>query len=566
MKKLLSLILCVTLLLGVFPFVLPVTAVETVDVRSTEFGNLYDNAVFVSNGGNDTTGKVNDKTKPFATINAAANALIAAHDGGYIVIMDAVTCAVDVDYNDHNGVICITSVYDGVDYRNSGAKIVGGYAAFAIMLSGPTIIEKLDMKVYDNGSGQSSFYIAARHNPIQMGDDDLSSEDIRFYSGKDVLVAKSNATSATNRIILHGGYLTGKASKTVVSGSSSMADMGTETNLIINGGCYTWVSGGNYSVDTSMAKHFIVFRAGYAKQLFAGNVTKAVGGVSVSYLLGGEISEFAPGSNVAQGVMRGHTYTVLGACAVGSFRGYYHSDSDTGLYDVLVYDPAVYPSGSGLPTVAEMDYVVPMMDQTKSDNVVYLKPGGIGDGSSESKPCVDLTTAYLILGDNGGTISLCSDYTIAAINSNARYECVYLGKSTAMRYFIVPYHTGKVTIDGNNYSLDAGGKLAYMLSGPTEIKNLKISCASGLFMVARFNDLKMTDVTSDRLWIVGGESLQHYYGTVDVSHRNRGRFTTLDRSAKLDINDVTMEHLYVFNGNVPNGQNYTGKIEVVLTD
>ncbi|GAB1416143.1 hypothetical protein MASR2M117_15490 [Paludibacter sp.] len=99
-----------------------------------------------------------------------------------------------------------------------------------------------------------------------------------------------------------------------------------------------------------------------------------------------------------------------------------------------------------------------------TQNVVFLKTGGTGDGSSANSPVGTLTLAYKALGNAGGTLVVCGDFEQTAT-------------------FTEPAHSGEVVItqvwdgvdyrdDGvNGYRVVGTGK-RFALSGPTKFENI----------------------------------------------------------------------------------------------
>ena len=99
-----------------------------------------------------------------------------------------------------------------------------------------------------------------------------------------------------------------------------------------------------------------------------------------------------------------------------------------------------------------------------SQNAVFLKTGGTGDGTSADSPVSTLTEAYKALGIEGGTIVICGDFEQTAT-------------------FSEPAHTGEVLItqvwndidyrnDGVNcYRVKSTGK-RFALGGPTKFENV----------------------------------------------------------------------------------------------
>lgn len=124
-----------------------------------------------------------------------------------------------------------------------------------------------------------------------------------------------------------------------------------------------------------------------------------------------------------------------------------------------------------------------------AQNVVYLKNGGTGDGSSAASPLGTITAAFTALGDAGGTIVICDDFELTAT-------------------FTEPAHTGLVTItqvyNGVDYRglggtektfyITSSGK-RYVLSGPTKFENINIhgfgTSTSFILFIANYYPITM---------------------------------------------------------------------------
>ena len=97
-------------------------------------------------------------------------------------------------------------------------------------------------------------------------------------------------------------------------------------------------------------------------------------------------------------------------------------------------------------------------------NVVFMKIGGTGDGTSAESPVGSLTLAYNVLGSDGGTVVVCGDFEQIAT-------------------FSEPAHTGEVIITQkwngvdyrnnglNRYRVMGSGK-RFALRGPTKFENI----------------------------------------------------------------------------------------------
>ncbi|MEA4983277.1 MAG: prolyl oligopeptidase family serine peptidase [Paludibacter sp.] len=100
----------------------------------------------------------------------------------------------------------------------------------------------------------------------------------------------------------------------------------------------------------------------------------------------------------------------------------------------------------------------------RAQNVVYMKTGGTGDGTSAENPVGSLTLAYNALGSDGGTVVVCGDFE-------------------QISTFSEPAHTGEVIItqkwngvDYRNNGLNCyrvmGTGKRFALGGPTKFENI----------------------------------------------------------------------------------------------
>lgn len=125
------------------------------------------------------------------------------------------------------------------------------------------------------------------------------------------------------------------------------------------------------------------------------------------------------------------------------------------------------------------------IESKAAEKVVFVKEGGTGDGSSVNAPLGTLEAAYAALGDEGGRVVLCGNYTMKAP-------------------FEEPVHNGVVTVTQNyndkDYreegSLYTGGTgRRYILNGPTVFENIKFTTKNkgGLFVIAQYNRVELAE-------------------------------------------------------------------------
>nr|MBQ5811041.1 ADP-ribosylglycohydrolase family protein [Clostridia bacterium] len=109
----------------------------------------------------DGRGDGKTEARAISTVEKAFEAL--GEDGGEIVICGKTTVKGDIVPAKYTGEVKITSVYDGVDYRKSGAELYfeGRYGLF---LAGPSVIENCNINIPETA------FIFAQWNPLEMGE------------------------------------------------------------------------------------------------------------------------------------------------------------------------------------------------------------------------------------------------------------------------------------------------------------------------------------------------------------------------------------------------------------
>ena len=184
-----------------------------------------------------------------------------------------------------------------------------------------------------------------------------------------------------------------------------------------------------------------------------------------------------------------------------------------------------------------------------SENVVYLKDGGTGDGKTAETPFGNIGDAYAALGTEGGTIVVCGSYDFSSAVSNA--------------FFVEPAHTGKVTVtqkyngvdyrtDGASLYINKGSR--WGLNGPLTLENINIEDKTGktcLLIVCQFNPIVIGEGVEnigfkntklgDALSILGGvQNGFDAYNTVTRSSPsnitiNSGKFLVAGNSRQVSI-------------------------------
>ncbi|MBE6679506.1 MAG: hypothetical protein E7598_03185 [Ruminococcaceae bacterium] len=348
-----------------------------------------DNIVYLADGG---TGDGSSATSPVATAAAAYAAL--GDNSGVIVIVDKYTVGNTsvVTLPTHTGEVKITSVYGDADYRDSGAALHFNGTSFAAF-NGPTVFDDLNMTVAGSAAG------------IYMNFNDL-------YIGHGVEILK-------NGVAGYYMYLIGGANNK--TGAPTLA-AGETFNMEIYSGKYHTMS--PFSRSISNASHF-------------GTATVTLGGdADVSAFCGGPLSTGAKGGTAIINIKDDASVTTfyLGGYGCGSMNGnitvnmsdsanvtkisnynetYFATTTRTLNYTSTVSLPSDF--SDCFDTVTQTDLV------TGDLNTVYVADGGSGDGTSKTSPINSLANAFALLSENGGTIVLVGDTTVA--NAITLTEC-----------------------------------------------------------------------------------------------------------------------------------------------
>ncbi len=348
-----------------------------------------DNVVYLADGG---TGDGTSADAPVATAAAAYAAL--GDNGGVIVISGKYTVGNTsvVTLPTHTGEVKITSVFGDVDYRDSGAALHFNGTSFAAF-NGPTVFDDLNMTVAGNTAG------------IYMNFNDL-------YIGHGVEILK-------NGVAGYYMYLIGGANNK--TGAPTLA-AGDTFNMEIYSGKYHTMS--PYSRSIANASHF-------------GTATVTLGGdADVSAFCGGPLSTGAKGGTSIVNLEDDASITTfyLGGYGCGAMNGdiTVNMSDNANVTKISNYNETYfatttrtlnYTSTVSLPsgfadcfdTVTQTDLVVGNL------NTVYVADGGSGDGTSSTSPINSLANAFALLSENGGTIVLVGNTTVA--NAITLTEC-----------------------------------------------------------------------------------------------------------------------------------------------
>ena len=394
------------------------------------------------NGSNTNTGK--SFSAPVQTINQAFKIL--GDEGGTIVVCGdtIIDTTTEASFPKHDGAITITSVYEGVDYRETGASLAFNVDVF---LGGDTVIEKIDIS-NENGA---EFY--CQGNSLHLGEEITTSyatNPMAIWGGTDC--ARSGTTIHNTKffdytIQIDSGdwhYVRGGSIRT---GEAQAVGTIGNVSIIINGGRIT-------NTTTSKGMNGIVAVAGfdalegYAKiEINGGEINCSVMGLgrpgtnstaTNSAYAHGDVTITITGGKFRKGITVGAVHdTIAGeltgdftlAVSGGDFSGAasFNAESVLGTSTLLL-------SGDIAPKAIDFDSTVnatntadfeaklaTLLDEeskkvtfptvTAKSDVIYLMDGGEGDGSTPDKAIGDIVAATEKL-PNGGTIVVCGKVSI----------------------------------------------------------------------------------------------------------------------------------------------------------
>ena len=488
---------------------------------------VYDGSVmFVADGG---SGDGLTADSPLATLEDAYTNMLT--DGGTIVVCGNLTM-VKYAVPSHSNAITITSVYGGVDYRESGARLY--YPASSVLtLGGETVFRDITLDLDTNG------LISAAYNPVT------------FDTG--IVINYDCSEDDANGLYLVGGYNTGAI--------PTNADYSKSSSITLRSGSFSRVFGFSRYV-------------GAQNQSGTANITLE-GDAHVRYLISGATGNSATSNNAnikisdnaiietlylgglqKDNYMYGETLVDIADITGGTI---YEFDGIS-LYamvngtDTIHYDPRTVPDGVlHLAKLAWVDNILTLCDVAgyhtfgeayaspfdesmqihscekcgfttsleetggEINGVVYVADGGFGDGSSPATPLGSYADAFDALGNNGGIIVVIRECTIP---KNMRYK-----HGSDPEFYQEPMHIGNVLVTsvygGVDYremgaKLIFDGTMDYKLSGPVAFENISFDATSSSAVntiAARYYSLTFGDgVKMLKTFATDGYKLNVYGG------------------------------------------------------
>ncbi len=480
-----------------------------------------------------------------ASTFAEAFALL-GEDGGTIVVVDE-TVPVRTDVPAHSGKVTVTSVYGGIDYRESGAKIAFPTESVSFYLGGETVFTDITLDIpttalicaqfhpitFDTGVVVNADYSADANGLYLIGGDNLGANDTSVTYDKDTrIVLRSgsfsrvvgfsrysgarNHTGTAYITVENGTYIrylstgatgnSGTANKAVVT----LKDTVTVENLIIGGGEKTNYMHGEVVINVDE------MGGGIIQEIDVMGLYNNKGGVTLNY----------DKSTAPDGLLFLAALAKFDKIQTTCIRDGAHAyEAET----VSPFDEAMRIRSCSACGHVE---ILSELPDTAYEGVVFVADGGFGDGSHPALPLGSYADAMNTLGKDGGTIVLVGETTLT---HNYTYK---IGSDPA--FFQEPTHTGAILVTSvfgdadyreKGAKLIFGSNIHYKLSGDTTFDGIVFDAAAGVtenIIAARYNkllfgkDVQMLKTLANgyTLGIVGGYQYFRYTDYVDVYIEN----------------------------------------------
>ncbi len=399
--------------------------------------------VFLSdNGDNNADGT--SFSKPVQTINRAFKLL--GRDGGTIVVSGSVKIdtATEAAFPKHDGKVTITSLYEGVDYRETGASI-----SFAtdVFLGGDTVIEHIDMS-NENGA---EFYCLGNSlhigkevtttyatNPMAIwgGTDcarsgttiyntkffdytiQIDSGDWYYVRGGSIRTGEAQAVGTIGNvtIIINGGRITNTTTSPTMNGIIAVGGFDAldgDANIIINGGEINCsVMGLGRPGTNSTASNSAYARGNINITINGGKFRKGITVGAVHDTIAGELSgdfTLAVSGGDFSGAALFNAESVLGNAVLIATNDISPKAVE---FDKTINAANAAAVKTELDTIlADNKREVEFPTVSVKSDVVYIRDGGMGDGSTPQNALGDIVLASEKL-PNGGTIVVTGKLTV----------------------------------------------------------------------------------------------------------------------------------------------------------
>ncbi|MBE6640692.1 MAG: hypothetical protein E7619_03810 [Ruminococcaceae bacterium] len=313
MRKLLSVLLATLMVLAVFPMAIPQTVTAATG----------DRIAYLDPAGNDLTAALGDNSKPFATFNAAYDAL--CPEGGTIMFIAPYNVEQDAikDLGIHYGEIVITADgdYDNYWFIARYVADVERYSQWTVKFGGPVTIENIALveagktaAAVAGDVAEPSEYIFANYNPITIGEgvkccssSPIENADTSIAPQVDASSITELTTPASTNVSVNGGALNINHGSDVVGTSSTapnrLNQMKRDTCVTVNSGVWRAVVGGARHDATSVTT---AYNGNYRVYINGGTIGEVIGtnwyngsnhcgGQSYIYMTGGTVNNVHTG-------------------------------------------------------------------------------------------------------------------------------------------------------------------------------------------------------------------------------------------------------------------------------
>jgi|GEM_PF-1723511 len=440
--------------------------------------------VYVANGG---TGNGATADAPVGTLEAA-HALLP--NGGTVVLVGETSVLVRTTLPAHSGTMTYTSVYDGVDYREDGARlyfpngitvILGGEAIFkdiAIHTDTYTYISAgFHPLTFDTG-------VVTTHTEENLAKDSDEVNGLRVTGGYNTLTLGEVTDDRNATITLKSGFFryvhgfSRFSGKTTYTGTANIVIEGTAiVDELICGATQNEATAANVNLTLSDdARIHNVFLGGQQKTNFlTGTFNFVVNGgdiyeidalclftaVDCNSILTYDVNTVPDGLVMLAEVAQ--IKTIQTFCERDNTHKY--SEPFASEFDASVMLKKC--------SICNDIQFVSELPEEISGNVVFVAEGGIGDGSHPSIPTSDLYAAFKKLETSGGTIVIINAYTLKT-NTDQKI-------GTAPAFFQEPLHKGAITVTSvygdvdyreNGAKIVFDGNVDYKLGGPVTFDHI----------------------------------------------------------------------------------------------
>lgn len=427
------------------------------------FAVSAENVVYLKDGG---TGDGSSPENAVNTLTKAHNALDLTKDDATIVVCGPYTQSVNWLYGggEFTGTVTFTSVFGGVDYRESAGAVynIGKYRFYCL---GNNRFENMTINCTDEYC-----MLIGQHYDVTLGE------------GVSIKGEKLLGTATANSFTIIGGYQEGS--------SLAVAESTANTNVTVLSGSKLYI---------------VPFSRGIEGGKFTGTANVTIGGdANVSVLHGSSANpDGVRLGNVKITLKDNATVDKFYGCTnnvtVDSYSFNWTGGSINEFYWVCPHTPdkELTVTGTKKLTVGDVDYygIMDEFDSISGGNVVFLKDGGVGDGSNLANAAGTLKAALSNLDlTKDCTVVICGSFTQSA---DYAYGKKFTGKLTFTSVFGgVDYRTEA----GANWQFNGERFACY---GDTTFENIDfVSLGANYTVVAQHNPVTIGEgvtVSGDNL-------------------------------------------------------------------